>query len=98
MNYVIFRGTHSSVIMNRNFYNNGHLLIVQHTYGFDIEKLPVKKDRCPHEGHTAFVKMLKHVLSHDGCNAGDHIGKSAGAGIPCTCMCRWFHMERRYGI
>ncbi len=30
----------------------------------------------------AFVKMLKHVLSPDGSNVGNNIGKPTGATIP----------------
>lgn len=68
--------------MNRYSYNNDHLLIVQHTHESDIEKLPEEELGALMKVTQAFVKMLKHVLSHDGFNVGDTIGKSVGAGIP----------------
>jgi ATP adenylyltransferase len=68
--------------MNRYSYNNGHLLIVKHTHESDIEKLPEAELGTIMKITQAVVKMLKHVLNHDGFNVGDNIGKSLGAGIP----------------
>jgi ATP adenylyltransferase len=81
-NYILFRGTHSFVIMNLYPYNNGHLLIVPYTHESDIDKLPEEELGDLMKVTQASVKILKQALSPDGFNVGINIGKSAGAGIP----------------
>ncbi len=81
-NYVLYRGKHSSVIMNLYPYNNGHLLVVPSAHVPDMNALSL-------EGLTDLMKrtqdsvdVLKQDMGPEGFNIGINIGKVAGAGLP----------------
>ena len=82
INYILFRGTNSFVIMHRYSYNNGRLLIVPHTHESGADELPEKELGDIMKVTQAFAKMLKHVLSPDGSKVSNNIEKPASATIP----------------
>lgn len=81
-NYILWRGEHVFVIMNRYPYNNGHLLIVPYREVEEYialdrdeqEAISLAIDRC--------IRWLRASLSPDGFNVGMNLGSAAGAGIP----------------
>ena len=81
-NYILYRGTHSFVIMNLYPYNNGHLLIVPYTHESEIDKLPEAELLDLMRTTQLSVNILKQAMHPEGLNIGINIGKPAGAGIP----------------
>ena len=81
-NLVLWRTSHSIVILNRFPYNNGHLLIApaRHIAGLDeanddelLELIKLARE-CQ--------KALTLAISPHGFNVGMNFGRSAGAGLP----------------
>ena len=78
---VLYRGTHTIVMLNKYPYNNGHLMVApQRHVGFfedlkpeEMNDLMAAIQRC--------VVLLKKVLSPHGFNIGANVGKAAGAGV-----------------
>jgi ATP adenylyltransferase len=81
-NYVLYRGKHSFVIMNRYPYNNGHLLVVPNAHVPDMNALSVDEladlMKCAQDS----LNVLKQDMKPEGFNVGINIGKVAGAGLP----------------
>jgi ATP adenylyltransferase len=80
-NYVIWRGKHCFVVMNRYPYNSGHLMIVPYRHTARFTKLLEKENvelmtitgRC--------IEALQHISKPQGFNFGANLGRVAGAGI-----------------
>ncbi len=78
---MLFRDTHSIVLLNRFPYNNGHLLIAP------ISHVPCLTKLDNHELHELMqlvkecTSIVNKLLQPDGINIGANIGQSAGAGI-----------------
>ncbi len=81
-NYVLHRGRHSSVIMNRYPYNNGHLLVVPNAHVPDMSSLPVEELTDMMQCTQQAIDILRQDVNPDGFNVGINIGKAAGAGLP----------------
>jgi ATP adenylyltransferase len=78
---ILYRGTHSCVIMNLFPYNNGHLMIVPFAHEPTFEQLP---DEALTEIMTLLNKglsVLRQAMGAQGFNVGVNIGQIAGAGI-----------------
>jgi ATP adenylyltransferase len=81
-NYVLYRGKHSSVIMNLYPYNNGHLLIVPYAHVPDMNALSIDELTDLMKCAQASLNALKQDMNPEGFNVGINIGKVAGAGLP----------------
>ncbi|RMG32263.1 MAG: HIT domain-containing protein [Planctomycetota bacterium] len=81
-NFVVARGAHSIVVLNRFPYNNGHLLIapLQHKAGLD--ELTDEEQLDLWHQIRDFAARLKGLLHYDGLNIGLNLGAAAGAGLP----------------
>jgi ATP adenylyltransferase len=80
-NLILFRGSHSFIILNAFPYSNGHLLIVPflHTSELDMLKEPVSSELWKHV--VLCKNVLKKAYNPDGFNIGMNLGRPAGAGI-----------------
>ena len=80
-NFVLWRGEHGFVIMNRFPYSNGHLLVIPYQHLASIEDL---------DGDTLgelmgltqkCLGLMRRTLQPDGFNIGINLGEAAGAGL-----------------
>ena len=80
-NLILYRGSHSYVIMNKYPYSNGHLMVVPyvHTSSFDnlsdADMLDIMKLA------KLSIDCLTKAFHPEGFNVGINIGGVAGAGI-----------------
>ena len=91
--YILFRGEHNYIVMNRYPYNAGHLLVLPYREVGKLEELSTEER---HELMDLIVEaqnILTRALRPDGFNTGFNFGDAAGAGIPCHLHChvvpRW---------
>ncbi len=80
--YIVYRGVHSYLVMNRFPYNPGHLLAVPYRQLADISEL---NEEERNELFAIVVKgknAIQAVMNPDGFNIGFNLGKASGAGIP----------------
>ncbi len=80
-NLILFRSSHSYIIMNIYPYNNGHLMIVPFRHVFSIVELEDEEMLDIMKMTQFSVNCLKEVFMPEGFNIGLNIGKVAGAGI-----------------
>lgn len=80
-NLILYRSSHTFVIMNRYPYNNGHIMVVPYVHIATLDGMD--------EGTMLdFMKVTKHATRSiqnafmpEGFNIGINIGKIAGAGM-----------------
>lgn len=91
--YILYRGEHCFIVMNRYPYNAGHLLVLPNREVGTLDELSTDER---HELMDLIVKaqaILRRALAPDGFNTGFNFGKAAGAGIPshlhCHVVPRW---------
>ncbi len=91
--YILWRGQHNYIVMNRYPYNAGHLLVLPFREVGRLEDLS-REER--YELMDLIIKaqeILTRALKPDGFNTGFNFGKAAGAGIPshlhCHVVPRW---------
>ncbi|MBU1230888.1 MAG: HIT domain-containing protein [Proteobacteria bacterium] len=79
--YILCRGRHNYVIMNRYPYNNAHLMVTPYRH------VSCLTDLTPEEAHEnmdllrSCVGILQKVFRPHGINAGLNLGEAAGSGI-----------------
>ena len=92
-NYILFKGTHSFVIMNTFPYNCAHLMVSPYRHINCITKQNETERNENIELTHECIKILRAVIEPDGFNTGYNIGKAAGAGydehIHCHIVPRW---------
>ena len=92
-NYILFKGTHSFVIMNIFPYNSAHLMVSPYRHINCITKQNETERNENIELTHECIKILRTVIEPDGFNTGYNIGKAAGAGydehIHCHIVPRW---------
>ena len=92
-NYILFKGTHSFVIMNTFPYNSAHLMVSPYRHINCITKQNETERNENIELTHECIKILRAVIEPDGFNTGYNIGKAAGAGydehIHCHIVPRW---------
>ena len=93
-NLILYRSSHTFVIMNRYPYNNGHLMVVPYIHTPSLDGLTDEAllDFMKITQHS--VNSLKKVLMPEGFNMGINIGKIAGAGMEDHLH---LHMVPRWG-
>lgn len=81
LNYILYRGEQSFVMLNGYPYNPGHLMVAPYRHVANIEEM-TKEERDEHfEIVSRGVRALRQVLGSGGFNIGMNIGRAAGAGI-----------------
>ena len=80
-NHVLFKGTHSFVIMNIFPYNCAHLMVspFRHIDCITAQNESEKKEITQLTNNC--INILNNVIDPDGFNVGYNIGKAAGAGF-----------------
>jgi ATP adenylyltransferase len=78
---VVYRGSHTFVILNRYPYTSGHVMVVPYQHVATLEDLPddalIELIRVCRDTE----RHLRSVYRPEGLNLGLNIGKAAGAGI-----------------
>ena len=80
-NLILFRSSHSFVIMNKFPYNSGHLMVVPYEHKKDFEYLTDNELMDINNLIKISIKVLRKVMNPDAFNIGLNLGKCAGAGI-----------------
>jgi ATP adenylyltransferase len=80
-NYVIYRASHSFVVLNRYPYISGHLLIVPNEHVGELDA--ASKDTTDElmDLSKRAQTALRETYHPDGFNLGMNLGQAAGAGI-----------------
>jgi len=78
---VLYRGTHSFVIMNKYPYNNGHLMVTPFRHLMCPTALSTEESNEIMDLIKESVKILKAGFNPQGINVGLNIGEAGGAGI-----------------
>jgi ATP adenylyltransferase len=82
LNYVLHRGAHWFVMLNRYPYNNGHLLVVLRRHASYLGDCTAAELAEMGGLMAAMERTLRETLRPGGFNGGYNGGASAGAGIP----------------
>jgi len=81
-NFVVARGEHSFVVLNRFPYNNGHLLVAPLAHKAELSDLDdAELLTCMHQLRQ-MVDVLGNTVFPHGYNVGSNLGQVAGAGLP----------------
>nr|WP_236698111.1 HIT domain-containing protein [Pyrodictium occultum] len=78
---ILYRGSHSYIIMNLYPYNTGHVMVVPYRHVADITELAREELAEMTSLVQLSVKLLRRVLKPHGFNIGVNLGRVAGAGI-----------------
>jgi ATP adenylyltransferase len=80
--FILKRGKHALVILNKYPYNAGHLLVIPVAHQGELENLD-------HETRTELMSLITHsctilkkAFPINGINVGLNLGKAAGGSIP----------------
>jgi ATP adenylyltransferase len=79
--FILWRGEHCFVIMNRYPYNSGHLLIVPYRQTGKFEEITSEEFVEIMATAQRAKKALDKVMKPQGYNFGANIGRAAGAGV-----------------
>ena len=80
-NLIVFRSSHSFVILNRYPYTSGHLMIVPYVHKPSLEELEAAARSDIMEMIVAAMQVLRAEYLAQGFNIGLNVGEAAGAGI-----------------
>ncbi len=78
---VVHKAKKSYVIMNRNPYNPGHVMVCPNRHLASLEDLSEEEMVEMMRLTNLAIKAIRHCMNPDGFNVGVNIGKVAGAGI-----------------
>ncbi len=91
--YLLFRGKHTYIVLNRFPYNAGHLLVVPYREVAELSDLSAEERMDFMDTIIKSQDILKKALKPEGFNVGFNLGTAAGAGIPkhlhCHVVPRW---------
>ena len=79
---VLWKTSHSVILMNRFPYTNGHLLIAPRAHKAETEELSSEEKLDLMEQTDQAIRLLKRAVSAQGFNVGINLGRCAGAGLP----------------
>jgi ATP adenylyltransferase len=80
-NFVVHRGRHNYVILNRFPYTSGHVMVVPYVHVANLDELPAEAAAELMELSQSAVRRLREVYRPEGLNLGMNLGKCSGAGI-----------------
>lgn len=80
--FVVWRGRHCFVVMNRFPYTNGHLLIAPGSHEGDLTALSEDVFAEMNDLLRKCMTLLQRVVTAHGFNIGMNLGRCAGAGLP----------------
>ena len=79
--YILHRGRHNYIMLNRYPYNPGHLMIAPYRHLDSPDKLELAELHEHYEILTRCLKVVRAVFNSQGVNLGMNLGRVAGAGI-----------------
>ena len=79
--FVVHRGDHNFVILNRFPYTSGHVMVVPYEHLANLEDLPQAALGELAALSQRAARHLREVYRPEGLNLGMNLGKCAGAGI-----------------
>ena len=79
--FVVHRGPHCFIILNRYPYTSGHVMIVPYQHLDRLELLPSDAANEMMALAQRLEGVLRRLYRPDGINMGINIGKAAGAGV-----------------
>jgi len=79
--FILYRGVHAYVIMNRYPYNNAHLMVTPFRHASCLTELPAEEAHECMDLLQASVRILNEAVHPQGINAGLNLGEAAGSGI-----------------
>ena len=79
--YVVHRGAHCFVIVNRYPYTSGHVMIVPYRHVDRLDLLSVEEANEMMALAQRMEGVFRRLYRPDGINMGLNIGKAAGAGV-----------------
>ncbi len=80
--YILQRGEHTIVLLNKYPYNNGHLLVAPSRHLARLDQLGPELEAAVARQITRMSVLLEKVLQPQGFNIGVNLGRAAGAGLP----------------
>jgi ATP adenylyltransferase len=80
-NWILFRGQHNFVILNRFPYNSGHIMVVPKHHIDSIAAMSGPQMLEMMELARRCETVLRQLYRPDGLNLGMNLGRSSGAGI-----------------
>lgn len=79
--YLLYRGEHNYVILNRFPYNSGHLMVVPYEHQHDFTALSAAQLAEMMDIVQGVIEAFRCCLQPEGVNLGMNLGQAAGAGI-----------------
>lgn len=79
---IVWSTEHSTVMLNRFPYTNGHLLVSPRRHVPDLPDLTPAEMTDLHAQTARAITLLRDVVSAQGFNIGINLGRCAGAGVP----------------
>ena len=79
--FILHRGQHAFLVLNRYPYNNGHFMSVPYRHVDTLELLTPDEMADMMGLLTLGLRALRPVMKPDGFNIGANIGAVAGAGV-----------------
>jgi ATP adenylyltransferase len=79
--FILYRGEHNFILLNKYPYNPGHLMIAPYKHLNSIELAEKKASAEMMELLTKCLTILRKQYNPQGFNTGMNIGHSGGAGV-----------------
>jgi ATP adenylyltransferase len=79
--FILFRGEHNFIILNKFPYNPGHLMIAPLRHLASFDRAPKETSDELADLFKMSLKVLRKNYRPHGFNAGMNLGQSAGAGV-----------------
>ena len=79
--FIVWRGQHVFIILNRYPYNSGHVLIAPYRHISGVEDLKEEEILEMWEAISIIINAMKQVMKPHGFNIGFNLGQAAGASI-----------------
>ncbi len=79
--YILYRGNHNFIILNKFPYNPGHLMIAPYQHISRIEAASKESTDEMNDLLKLSLKILREHYQPHGFNTGMNFGQSAGAGV-----------------
>jgi ATP adenylyltransferase len=79
---VVWRGTHTAVILNAYPYTSGHVMALPVRHVGQLEDLDADEAAELWRAATDAVAAIKAAYAPGGLNLGANLGKAGGAGVP----------------
>lgn len=79
--YILFRGVHNFILLNKYPYTPGHLMIAPYEHLASFEQAKNKSTGEATELVKMSLKVLRKNFRPHGFNTGMNLGRSAGAGV-----------------